>query len=130
MCISITIGHKTVSGEPIIYYNATDGVRNLYGDALLLRGGGNQWTDAEYKAYVTPYILEWFMATEVDLCDYVPPCTPNWNCEVPQNGYEFDGCGNRRLNPACNPGAIPPATSNAIIFVIVIIIAYFLMRGK
>lgn len=31
------------------------------------------------------------------------PCTPNWQCEQPLNGYESDGCGNRRLNSACNP---------------------------
>ncbi len=31
------------------------------------------------------------------------PCVPNWMCEYPLNGYETDGCGNRRLNSACNP---------------------------
>jgi len=25
-------------------------------------------------------------------------CTSNWQCEIPLNGYEYDGCGNRRLN--------------------------------
>ncbi len=30
-------------------------------------------------------------------------CVPNWQCETPLNGYENDGCGNRRLNTACNP---------------------------
>lgn len=30
-------------------------------------------------------------------------CVPNWQCELPLNGYEADGCGNRRLNSACNP---------------------------
>jgi len=25
-------------------------------------------------------------------------CTSNWQCELPLNGYEYDGCGNRRLN--------------------------------
>lgn len=29
-------------------------------------------------------------------------CVPNWQCELPINGYESDGCGNRRLNPICN----------------------------
>lgn len=41
-----------------------------------------------------------------DICGqegWVPPCTPVWACESPLNGYEADGCGNRRLNPACNP---------------------------
>ena len=32
-----------------------------------------------------------------------PTCVPAWKCELPLNGYENDGCGNRRLNPACNP---------------------------
>lgn len=31
------------------------------------------------------------------------PCIPNWQCEQPLNGYEKDGCGNRKLNPACCP---------------------------
>ncbi len=30
-------------------------------------------------------------------------CTPNWQCETPRNGYESDGCGNRRVRPACDP---------------------------
>ena len=30
-------------------------------------------------------------------------CTPNWQCEQPLNGYENDGCGNRRLSAVCNP---------------------------
>jgi len=30
------------------------------------------------------------------------PCVPNWQCEIPLNGYESDGCGNRRLNSSCN----------------------------
>lgn len=30
-------------------------------------------------------------------------CVPNWQCESPLNGYESDGCGNRRLNATCNP---------------------------
>jgi hypothetical protein len=30
-------------------------------------------------------------------------CTSTvWACELPYNGYEFDGCGNRRLNSACD----------------------------
>lgn len=33
----------------------------------------------------------------------VPPCIPNWQCELPMNGYENDGCGNRRVNTICNP---------------------------
>lgn len=32
-------------------------------------------------------------------------CIPDWQCELPLNGYEWDGCNtlNRRLNSACNP---------------------------
>lgn len=30
-------------------------------------------------------------------------CVPDWMCEYPLNGYERDGCGNRRPNPECNP---------------------------
>ncbi len=40
---------------------------------------------------------------------FIPACTPSWACEQPLNGYEADGCGNRRLNTICNPtgGCIP-----------------------
>lgn len=31
------------------------------------------------------------------------PCVPSWTCEIPLNGYEADGCGNRRANTACLP---------------------------
>lgn len=34
-------------------------------------------------------------------------CVPLWKCETPLNGYESDGCGNRQLNPVCNPVCIP-----------------------
>jgi len=30
-------------------------------------------------------------------------CVPTWVCETPLNGYEKDGCGNRRQNSACIP---------------------------
>jgi len=39
--------------------------------------------------------------TEDQFC--IATCVPDWQCESPLSGYEFDGCGNRRLNPACNP---------------------------
>ena len=31
----------------------------------------------------------------------VEECIPDWQCEQPLNGYESDGCGNRRLNTNC-----------------------------
>ena len=34
-------------------------------------------------------------------------CVPYWQCETPLNGYESDGCENRRLNISCNPVCIP-----------------------
>jgi len=30
-------------------------------------------------------------------------CVPGWQCEPGQTGWEIDGCGNRRENPACTP---------------------------
>ena len=45
-----------------------------------------------------------FRATYKGLTEYysiIAPCIPEWNCELPLNGYESDGCGNRRLNDAC-----------------------------
>lgn len=38
------------------------------------------------------------------------PCTPTWVCETPLNGYEKDGCGNRRLNSACNAPTLTTIT--------------------
>lgn len=38
-------------------------------------------------------------------------CSPSWDCETPLNGYEKDGCGNRRLNAACNPPTPPGPAS-------------------
>jgi len=40
----------------------------------------------------------------VSICDTFTvnqQCVPNWLCELPYNGYENDGCGNRRLNNNC-----------------------------
>lgn len=36
----------------------------------------------------------------------IAACVPAWKCELPLTGYETDGCGNRRANPACNPPQI------------------------
>ncbi len=43
-------------------------------------------------------------------------CVPVWRCESPMTGYETDGCGNRRLNTACNPAQppLPPGTAPSI----------------
>lgn len=38
------------------------------------------------------------------------PCIPDWICEKPFNGYESDGCGNRRLNPDCIKGKVRAPT--------------------
>lgn len=57
-------------------------------------------------------------------------CVPVWRCESPANGYENDGCGNRRLNVACNqiqpptPPPTPlPTEDNQIYTEIAIVIA-------
>jgi len=34
---------------------------------------------------------------------YSISCVPSWTCEIPLNGFEVDGCGNSRANPACLP---------------------------
>lgn len=39
------------------------------------------------------------------------PCTPNWRCEQPVNGYEYDGCGNRRPNTECTSGKVRAPTT-------------------
>jgi len=30
-------------------------------------------------------------------------CVPVWTCEIPLNGYQYDGCGNRELKSECDP---------------------------
>lgn len=45
-----------------------------------------------------------FKATYKGITKYysiVAPCVPDWLCETPLNGYEEDGCGNRRENVDC-----------------------------
>lgn len=135
MCISITISHWTRRGSAIIGFSATDGSRTVTGDQAWGWGGYGTPTDEEYKKDVTPYILGWFGKPESELCGYIPSCVPSWTCEVLSNGYESDGCGNRRLNSLCNPGTVIPELSNIIIInaviIIIIIILYvsFLKKG-
>lgn len=50
--------------------------------------------------------------TEIQFC--TTPCIPDWKCESPLNGFEFDGCGNRQLNSNCNP--VPGDTDFAGIY--------------
>lgn len=105
-CISISIGHKTSGGSQIIYYNATDGIRNLYGDQAFGWGGMGTPTDEEYKLSVTPYILSWFNKPETELCSYVPPVPP----------------------PV--PPIIPGTDNNVMVMIIGFIIVYYFLQGK
>jgi len=44
-----------------------------------------------------------FCVNGVCAVPFVHECISDvWHCELPLNGYEFDTCGNRRLNPACD----------------------------
>ncbi len=56
-------------------------------------------------------------------------CIPNWQCETPLNGYEYDGCGNRRLKSACS--SISPSGNNAtaiLVGIAAMIAAYFALK--
>lgn len=57
-------------------------------------------------------------------------CSPQWQCEKPFNGYEFDGCGNRRKNSACD---CPCDKSNIIPIILVITaigIGYYYVHSR
>ena len=43
------------------------------------------------------------------------PCIPDWQCELPLNGYASDGCGNRQPTPICNPSMEEDTLGLAII---------------
>ncbi len=43
-------------------------------------------------------------------------CIPDWTCEIPLNGYEFDGCGLRRINAACDPIPLDPDRAGTFVF--------------
>lgn len=75
-----------------------------YVDIILFTPFANtsQWTVTDANIYnpintiYAPLAILWADT-------YLPiPCVPNWVCEIPLNGYESDGCGNRRLNSTCN----------------------------
>jgi len=45
-----------------------------------------------------------FCVNSICAVPIVLECISNvWACELPLNGYEFDGCGNRQLNIKCDP---------------------------
>lgn len=62
-------------------------------------------TLARYETALVPFVIAAGQTTFVNqaLVLVTPPCVPKWQCEVPLNGYESDGCGNRQLNSRCNP---------------------------
>lgn len=118
MCISISIGHKTSGGSQIIYFNATDGTNNLYGDDAWGWGGNPAWTDEEYKALKIPYILSWFNKPETELCGYVPPCIPNW--KIGEWGTcQPDNTQTRTVTDLnnCNDTTGKPATIQSCIYI-------------
>ncbi len=104
-CISVSIARSGSGGSEIIYFNATDGTRNLYGDRAWGWGGNPQYTDAEYLAVVKPYILDWFGNGAI-LCSDVPPPPP----------------------PPPPPGG--QDTTLIILLLVGIAIAYFMLKGK
>ena len=68
------------------------------------------YTMGDYEGFVYNSItmndaIGWeFKATYKGITKYysiVAPCVPDWQCEIPFNGYEEDGCGNRRENTDC-----------------------------
>ncbi len=80
VCITVSVGHSGSGTNAIIYFNATDGNLNLYGDQAFGWGGYGTPTDTEYKSAVTPYILDWFgvSGTQTVLCpSVIPPGTDN-----------------------------------------------------
>lgn len=62
-----------------------------------------KWKCSGLPLYICTQALDGTYNTQEEcLSACIIPCTPDWKCEQPLNGYETDGCGNRRLNPSCN----------------------------
>ena len=68
------------------------------------------YTMGDYEGFVYYQVdindgIGWeFKATYKGITKYysiVAPCVPDWQCEIPLNGYEEDGCGNRKENIDC-----------------------------
>lgn len=68
------------------------------------------YTMGDYDGFVYNYITinngsdYEYRATYKGITKYysiIPPCVPDWQCEIPYTGYEVDGCGNRRENVDC-----------------------------
>ena len=55
--------------------------------------------------YASPYWRQGDIITlnGVPYDPFLPSCIPSWQCELPLNGYEVDGCGNRQLSLSCLP---------------------------
>lgn len=74
-------------------------------------GGYNGWTWISWIIYpnhtTERWRIRWGNCTKE--WRHVAVCQPNWRCEPGQTGWEIDGCGNKRLNPACNPPACIPS---------------------
>jgi len=68
----------------------------VYDDIVAANGGAITNTDIVEIAS-----NDGFPDGEPQYC--IGECIPVWICELPLNGWEFDGCGNRKLNPECDP---------------------------
>ncbi len=74
--------------------------------------GPQSLTATSYGAHTLELTCNWATSNPCEVCSVnvpAPTCVPAWICEQPLNGYEKDGCGNRRLNPACNPTTCIPS---------------------
>lgn len=66
-----------------------------------------QFTDTfdEYAAHI-------YQICSDPSCAAPSGCISDWKCESPLNGNESDGCGNRRVNPDCDP----PILAKCLVF--------------
>lgn len=89
---AFTVAHLVGKDEAVIIANTN------YSQLKTINGN----TDLTITDVAFVYNNDGDPAGEPKYCTGVP-CVPDWQCEIPLNGYEFDGCGNRQVNAACNP---------------------------
>lgn len=93
--------------EPCIWYLAS-GTTDVNGTSSILLFFPSSYllsVDKVGYIHVSNKPMNLISGEEVHMVYMYPEgsCIPDWQCETPLNGYEFDGCGNRRTNTICNP---------------------------
>jgi len=95
-----------VSQEYTVPYENAIAIFNIPFTGISMTSGVYNFGSYGVNINTPDFYSQYCYAETSKRCTTITLCTPNWQCEIPLNGYESDGCGNERQNTVCNPESL------------------------